>query len=207
MPKLLLDKTIVGDNDGRISKGEEYVKMLGERIKAIQQGALVHQHIVIEKNKTNAETSRSIPVGELVLATPVHKGNKTSTKYEGPYKIVNHLSDTVYRLQSLINPDQLLEMHYARLIPFTLKSELSEEEKNKIARQLALTESGEYQVEAVIAHEGTNKKNIRFCIKWLGYPVSQNTWEPWHNVCKDNQLNDKVENYIVAHPELHRLLK
>ena len=205
LPNMLLDT--IADDAASVEGGAEYVKLLGERIKIVQDTARMRQHMVIEKEKKKEERREDdVSIGELVLVTPVKKPGKTQSKLEGPYKVVARPSAAVYRLQSLVNPEVLLETHYLRLRKFQLKEEMTPEAQEKLARQLAQADDGEFTVEAVRSHTGSNKKNVRFLIKWTGYPEEENTEEPWSHVFKDNTLNECVRNYVMCHPELHGLL-
>jgi hypothetical protein len=39
----------------------------------------------------------------------------------------------------------------------------------------------EHEVEAIIAHRKQGQ-HFKYLIKWLGYPTSENTWEPESNL-------------------------
>jgi hypothetical protein len=45
-----------------------------------------------------------------------------------------------------------------------------------------------FAVEAIRRHRGhrARKAQMEFEVKWLGYPESDNTWEPWANL-RDNR--------------------
>ena len=39
----------------------------------------------------------------------------------------------------------------------------------------------EHEVEAIVAHKRQGQKH-QYLVKWLGYPTSENTWEPEANL-------------------------
>ena len=49
----------------------------------------------------------------------------------------------------------------------------------------------EWEVEAILAHQyfGRQKK-LQYLVKWLGYPDSDNTWEPVENLHADDLTQD-----------------
>lgn len=70
----------------------------------------------------------------------------------------------------------------------------------KDPRDIALKESGSYDVEKIIEHRCKDKNKIatyEFKVRWLGYTEQDDTWEPWngiknveatHQYLKDNGL-------------------
>lgn len=58
-----------------------------------------------------------------------------------------------------------------------------------------MKEEGQYQVEAVRGWRYYyNDRCIQFCIKWLGYDESDNTWEPRENLNCESLLDEFIDN-------------
>ena len=55
----------------------------------------------------------------------------------------------------------------------------------------------EYEVEAILKHQGTGKRR-KYLVKWLGYPTSQNSWEP------EDALKNSQE-LLSEYKKLHKL--
>jgi hypothetical protein len=56
----------------------------------------------------------------------------------------------------------------------------------------------EYIVEKIVEHKGKTKSNLKFLVKWAGYPDSENTWESYRNMSETSAL----EKYLAEHPEI-----
>jgi len=202
------------DNTPSIRTGRQYVEQLSERIKTLQDEARVQQEAVDfrrserlqKKLEKMGNAARKVPqVGDFVLLRPItgRKG-KIEPNYEGPFKVIGHDSDSVYLLQSLVNPEQQIKAHYERVLYCVLQGDGEEVEQEAI--RLAKKDSGEEEVEAVLDHTGFTKRDIKFKILWKGYDESHATWEPWSNVADAHAVNAHVQHYITAHPELQHLL-
>lgn len=121
--------------------------------------------------------------------------SKFQSKREGPFKITKKLRDNVYQLDlpahwkihpvfhaSLLTPNTETEEHgpsYSQPPPDLIEGE------------------EEYEVEAILKHQGTGKRR-KYLVKWLGYPTSQNSWEP------EDALKNSQE-LLSEYRKLHKL--
>ena len=49
----------------------------------------------------------------------------------------------------------------------------------------------EWEVKAIRAHRYSGRqKKLQYLVKWLGYPESDNTWEPAENLHADDLIQD-----------------
>jgi hypothetical protein len=87
--------------------------------------------------------------------------------------------------------------HSKALRPFVYDDELVN------PRDIAMRDNDEYVIEAILAHDGDLKqlRTLKFLVKWLGYPDSENTWEPW----KTLRLTQQLHLYLRANG-LQRLI-
>jgi hypothetical protein len=55
----------------------------------------------------------------------------------------------------------------------------------------------EFTIETILNHRGDKKKRstLEFEVKWLGYPDSYNSWEPWSNL----RGTDALHLYLRTH--------
>ena len=58
-------------------------------------------------------------------------------------------------------------------------------------RDVAIRDNDEYVIETILQHRGDPKqlRSLTFLVKWLGYPDSENSWEPWSNLRLTEQLH------------------
>src|SRR6266851_7260519 len=109
----------------------------------------------------------ALPYGSVKLAPRRH----------GPFPITQVVSPVTYKLalphQWTIHP----VFHASLLTPY---SETKEHGENYSRLPHDLVGGGEqYEVEAIRSHRRQGgRKQLQYLIKWLGYPESDNTWEP-----------------------------
>lgn len=108
-----------------------------------------------------------IAVGSLVMLKDPTRSSKHQPYWVGPYRIVQQKKGGNYVLQ---NPDSSL--HHRQPPRDHLK--LIESGTN-------LTLEDIYYVERIVDHKGPKNKR-QYLIKWLNYPVANNTWEPETNL-------------------------
>src|SRR5712671_1853857 len=113
----------------------------------------------------------ALPYGSVKLAPRRH----------GPFLITQVISPMTFKLalphQWTIHP----VFHASLLTPY---SETKEHGENYSRPPPDLMGGGEqYEVEAIRSHRHQGgRKQLQYLIKWLGYPESDNTWEPAGNL-------------------------
>src|SRR5216683_474169 len=113
----------------------------------------------------------ALPYGSVKLAPRRH----------GPFSITQVISPVTYKLalphQWTIHP----VFHASLLTPY---SETKEHGENYARPPPDLVGGGEqYEVEAIRSHRRHGRgKQLQYLVKWLGYPESDNTWEPAANL-------------------------
>jgi hypothetical protein len=104
---------------------------------------------------------------------------KLSPKREGPFEIIEVISTHAYRLK-LLNQWRIHPVFHAALL--TPYRETETHGKNYLRPPPDLIEGEqEHKVEAIVAHKKQGQR-FKYLIKWLGYPTSENTWEPESNL-------------------------
>ena len=70
------------------------------------------------------------------------------------------------------------------------------EEKPKKKKKKA---EAEYEVESVVSKRDTEEGKVEYLVKWKGYDVSDNTWEPVENLESSQELIDEFEGRTALH--------
>ena len=125
------------------------------------------------------------------------KEDKLSTKFRGPYKITEVQDNNNYKCLNIVTNRQDV-YHIGELHQFYPKPGDSPTE-------FAFYTSGDNQentVEFIVSHRNLqNSKRLRdleFLVHWLGFPDSEDSWEPYSGLNKVHQLSV----YAAQHPEL-----
>jgi len=57
----------------------------------------------------------------------------------------------------------------------------------------ATADEKEYEVEKIVGHCMDDQGTVHYCVKWLGYPWEQNTWEPLEHF---TNCQDLLEDFL-----------
>ena len=119
---------------------------------------------------------------------------KLQMKRTGPFEIEQVISQTAFRLR--IPPQwKIHPVFHASLL--TTYKEMSEHGPNFLQPPLDLIDSEEeYKVEAVLGHKGRPGRRT-FLIRWKGYSIAEDTWEPERNLGNTQPL---ITEYKIAQP-------
>ena len=133
--------------------------------------------------------TRNIP-----LQTP---NRKLGTKREGPFEIIEVLSNKTYRLKLPWKWNKVYPV-FNTVLP-TKYSEMDEHGPNYHKPPPDLVEGEEeYKVEAIVNHKKTGR-GIQYLVTWKRYPSSENTWEPLSNLTHaESLLKEYKKRYDLA---------
>ena len=169
------------DYDVQLSKWKEHQdKMVSLLLPAVSERILKSKNEMITRlNKTRkALIPKPLSIGtEVYLVDPV-RANKWQPKYLGPYTIARRAHNGGYVLRD--STGDILDRH----VPIDQLKVLSSKERQPDSdeKDSVLTDAQHqdvaYAVEAIRDHKGDNPSNYQFLVKWVGYPESENTWEP-----------------------------
>jgi hypothetical protein len=106
-----------------------------------------------------------------------HQKMKLKPKRYGPFKIIKEISPMVYQLRLPVAWGIHNVFHTSLLLPYR---ETTTHGPNFSQPPLELVDrEEEYQVEHIMGHRKKGRtKELQYLVKWLGYPDSNNTWEP-----------------------------
>lgn len=172
-----------------------------ERIKQLEKDRkLAHQHIEKAQHYQTRYANQhrrelKFEVGDKVLLSTEHlkmaddafSSPKFSCKFFGPFKVVRVINNNAYELelppQFKIHP----VINISRLKPYREPQSLFPlRPPSHVRPPPVITEQGtiEYTVEAILAKAGRGR-NLKYLIKWLGYPHEDSTWESAEQMKKD----------------------
>jgi hypothetical protein len=130
-----------------------------------------------------------LPPGTFVLIQyATQPPTRLHTLWFGPMRVISNdkstytLLDLVTRKEKQIHVKRIKEFHFSPTA-----------DPVDIARRDYL----EFFVESILEHKGSFRRlsTLKFLVKWLNYPSSKNTWEPWSNL----RLVDALHTYLRAH--------
>jgi hypothetical protein len=172
--------TIPYDYEEKLSKWKEHQdKMVSVLLPAINKRILSSKNQMVARlNKTRkALMPKSIPAGTQVYLIDPVKANKWQPKYLGPYTVVRRAHHGGYVLRD--STGDILDRH---VTIDQLKVPSSKTRSSSSFHDDDHDESEvEYAVEVIRDHRGDNPGNYEFLVKWVGYPDTDNTWEPISN--------------------------
>ena len=128
---------------------------------------------------------------------------KLAPKREGPFPIQKVLGPVTYQLQLLKQWKIHNVFHACLLSPY---KETEEHRPNHTDPPPDLIDGeNEYEVEAILAHRKRGRQ-IQYLVKWKGYDLSNNTWEPEINLSNADEILSgyKIQrNLDWNHSSLH----
>ena len=106
---------------------------------------------------------------------------KLGPKRYGPFKILKQLSEAVYRVE-IPRQWKIHNVFHANLITPYKETELHGPNYTRPPPDLIEGEE-EYEVEKILDAKPRGRgRKMHYLVKWKGYPVSDNSWEPKENI-------------------------
>jgi hypothetical protein len=123
-----------------------------------------------------------------------HQKTKLKPKRYGPFKIIKEISPVVYQLRLPVAWGIYNVFHASLLSPYY---ETTAHGPNFSQPPPELIDGEEeYQVEHIMGHRNTEQgKKLQYLVKWVGYPESNNTWEPVDQI----HAPDLIKQYQKQH--------
>jgi hypothetical protein len=124
--------------------------------------------------------------------------NKLGPRFRGPYKIIGHPSPLNYELdlppQSRLYPVfhvSKLRKHIPRDPDQFILPEPTDTDQEPLIPDNPEYYQEEYEVEKILKHDKLPDGTLRFLVKWVGYPHSQNTWQTAEDLANAKDLLDQ----------------
>jgi hypothetical protein len=140
-----------------------------------------------------------LSLGDYVLVAKVQEifAGKLSLKWQGPFRVVEVMSDHLFKVESLKrigNKSETKIVHSQRLKFFHDKSlELTEEVLRHVSQEKQL-----YEIESFLELRN-NGASYDVKVKWLGFDDNESTWEPVENLFEDVPL--RLHEFLKTKPE------
>ena len=157
---------------------------------SILQEAKKHLLAAQNRQKSYADTKRrelSFDVGTQVLLSTsniklkISRANKLLPRWIGPFRIMKRVGNVAYKLEL---PETLKihpAFHVSLLKPYRASSKVQPPPPPILEENDELS----FEVERVLAHEisgSRTRPQKYYLIKWLGYGLEHNSWEPEKNL-------------------------
>lgn len=137
-------------------------------------------------------SERTYSVGDEVLLSTknmnlkhAERSRKLLPRYVGPFKIARKVGNLAYELE--MNPGWRIHpvFHVSLLEPYK-----SDGTTRPPPLPIELEGHLEYEVESILDHRFTSKKRdcVAYLLKWKGYSIHYNSWEPEANVANCPEL-------------------
>lgn len=172
---------------------DEFVQRIIDTLAAAKRHlAVAQQQMQVDANKSRRLDD--FAVGDKVLLSTQNfrqlagDSRKLWPRFIGPFEISERIGDLSYRL--VLPPEYRMHdvFHVSLLRRF-----YPSERPVRPPPLFYTNKRAEWTVEAIIGHKG-NGATRRYEVKWLGYPSSDNTWEPLSNLTRP-AVRKMVEEY------------
>ena len=169
----------------------------------------MHREItaVRQKSHDRANRKRRAPyarfsVGDYVLySTPFKSRQKLMNKWHGPARVVECLSDFVFRIEDLVSKNQL-DVHSQRL---QFYSDNSLHITSELLKHIA-AESAVYEVEAILDAK-LERRHWQLLVRWRGFTELEDSWEDAKSLQNDIPAHLKKLLLQATFPNAERVLK
>ena len=160
-----------------ITAPDDAVPAAQERLKTLQEARSDAQKALQRRIKP-LNVSRAFVPGDKVWLDahnlPIKtRSRKLSPRQYGPFQVLEKLSPVTYRIQLPISMKIRNVFHVDLLIPFH-ETDAYGPAYSQPAPEL-INGDEEYEVEAII-DDRVHRRKRQYLVKWVGYPVSENSW-------------------------------
>ncbi len=181
--------------ESELYTAEQHIQKLNQQLYEIISASNNHNNRLYNQSMQTTNTHDIKPGDYVLVSYPGSPPSKLSPMFRGPMIVLDKIRDDGYLCQDIVTQKQL-EISKNRIKKFSLPRDFN----HNLAQTLAAADHEEFVVEEVLDYKGNikNKKSLKFLIKWLGYDLTESTWEPWASVKKLSALDD----FLRKHPEL-----
>ena len=168
------------------------------------QAAQQRQKVAANRRRRPHE---QISVGDMVYLSTTNirlkfKGSpKLLPRWIGPFKVLVEINPVAYKLELPENMKLHPVFHVSLLKHATHVPIKAPPFPTLVDGDL------EYEVESILSHRFVGHNKLEYLVKWLGYGVQHNTWEPSANCANCPQLVSDYWAKVEAHADTARVSK
>jgi hypothetical protein len=135
---------------------------------------------------------------------------KLLPRFEGPYRVIQVVSPTAYKLELPASRRIHPVFHIHLLQPYhdgaaVLPERVPTHPRPPPELQADPEAEPEWDVESILRKKG-HGASTRFLVKWKGYPIEEATWEPRDHLDKSQELVQEFEERDVRRARIPRRL-
>ena len=206
VPKTIPDQVYEKFNGSKSSNKDVYLfaqrqQEILERVKValIEAQARMKKYYdkkrLVQKFKVGDEvfiSSKNLDVEHLGVISSGSK--KLAPLWIGPYSVLKEVTRDTYKIKLPLGLRLHPEFHTSLLKPYKKDHDPERLNRPNEGMIVACDGSDGYLVENIVGHR-KRKGCISYQVKWLGYPLEYNTWEPVENLLKP--ARDMIESYLA----------
>jgi len=182
-PSLTVDLTRDESSGGGVPAAEERAKRLRSEREALEERWRKAQEAQARAYNKN-HTPKMYNVGDLVLLSLKNlkiraPSRKLAPRQQGPYRIIDIVGKQAYRLALPKEMSRIHNVFHVSLLEPWRSRDGAEELPMPV--HLEEGEAPEWEVEAVL-NKRTHKGKVEYLVKWKGWPVEYDQWEPEENL-------------------------
>ena len=139
----------------------------------------------------------------------VQQSRKLEKKNFGPYKIVEKVGQSAYRIKIPVSWKVYNVFNKSLLKPYHAPHYMNQKQKEKHTKdeQQREDDSGEYELERLlnsqISKRGRGRGRLEYLVKWKNYPLEEVSWEPVTNLTNTQEAIEEF-HLLVEHPDAPR---
>ena len=186
------------------SRNSTVEDMVSEMSLTVQNAKLQIQHAQEQQTKYYNQHHRDITfqLNDKILLDSSHINFQHGTKkllekYIGPYRIIEIISKTAYRINLPVKFRIHNVFHISKLKPYHETDKFPNRVQNdRPESKIQINGDDAYEVEYIV-NKRIRQKKIQYEVKWLNYPSWENSWEPIDNLKQSQQAIDIYENTLL----------
>ena len=205
VPRLPLDLLAPGPRTPASKSGTEYVENLAKIVRMLRERMEETQLAMVSEANEHRQPhpfrvgdsvfldTRLLPVGYAnvnAAANDARNSRKFQHPYAGPFTLLKKAGENAFVLDIPAHWRLHPVFNVARL----KLSKVDNSREHPPPPPLRSTATAEYEVEAILGHSGSTVRDLKYLVKWVGYPDA--TWEPLANL--RGSSNELLGEYHAA---------
>ena len=187
--------TLATNQDTKVASAHEFLEQWENMIKIAKDNltlAQERQTKYANKGRRHEEFNKGdqVMLSTKYFISPIDKQRPTkkfTSKYVGPYKVLEKLSTTAYKLELPASMKMHPVFHVSLIKPYKGNPAEFNRQTPPPPEVIIGSNDEEYEVEAIL-NKRIIRKKPQYLIKWTGYPLYDSTWEPLENLTNAKEM-------------------